>query len=352
MESYSIEDLENKLKQDKAELQEIEALLEEDSNDDELQTLKNDLISIIKTTTDLIIKKQRERENNNISNVTTQNNSTNSVAVNNINNDNDNNNNFNPSSEFKNNNIIIPPPPTINKKSTYNDIINNNNNYNNNNNNNNSNNNDNYNNNYNNNNTSTNIIEDSSFSETKMTVGSVCEGQYSVDGIWYRAKIDSINKDGTFVVTYTDYGNSETLTFDKIRPPTRSLKLLANQTLEQKKYLQAPDQIQAIPKSLKILPEDSEEIRKQKQKKIHSIKSMNRLKKVEEEGKQKTQAWKDFVNKPKKSIPGTFTDRKKTSMFSTGDGIHSKVGVIGSGRGMTESQQFQSLAKKSSSIYP
>lgn len=317
MESYSIEDLENKLKQDKTELLEIEALLEEDNNDDELQTLKNDLITIIKTTTDLIIKKQREKETNNIiNNVTTPINST-SVAVNNTNNNNSNNN-FNSSSEFKNNNIII-PPPTINKKSTFNDNDNNN--------------------------IPSNIIEDNSFSETKMTVGSVCEGQYSVDGIWYRAKIDSINKDGTFVVTYTDYGNTETLTFDKIRPPTRSLKLLANQTLEQKKYLQAPDQIQVIPKSLKILPEDSEEVKKQKQKKIHSIKSMNRLKKVEEEGKQKTQAWKDFVNKPKKSIPGTFTDRKKTSMFSTGDGIHSKVGVIGSGRGMTESQQFQSLAK-------
>ncbi|KAM9954073.1 hypothetical protein ACTFIR_009197 [Dictyostelium discoideum] len=337
MESYSIEDLENKLKQDKTELLEIEALLEEDNNDDELQTLKNDLITIIKTTTDLIIKKQREKETNNIiNNVTTPINST-SVAVNNTNNNNSNNN-FNSSSEFKNNNInnnnnnnnniIIPPPTTtINKKSTIND-------------------------NDNNNNIPSNIIEDNSFSETKMTVGSVCEGQYSVDGIWYRAKIDSINKDGTFVVTYTDYGNTETLTFDKIRPPTRSLKLLANQTLEQKKYLQAPDQIQVIPKSLKILPEDSEEVKKQKQKKIHSIKSMNRLKKVEEEGKQKTQAWKDFVNKPKKSIPGTFTDRKKTSMFSTGEGIHSKVGVIGSGRGMTESQQFQSLAKKSSSIYP
>ncbi|KAM9978144.1 hypothetical protein ACTFIY_011900 [Dictyostelium cf. discoideum] len=336
MESYSIEDLENKLKQDKTELLEIEALLEEDNNDDELQTLKNDLITIIKTTTDLIIKKQREKETNNIiNNVTTPINST-SVAVNNTNNNNSNNN-FN-SSEFKNNNnnIIIPPPTTINKKSTYNDNDNDNNNNNNNN----------------NNNLPSNIIEDNSFSETKMTVGSVCEGQYSVDGVWYRAKIDSINKDGTFVVTYTDYGNTETLTFDKIRPPTRSLKLLANQTLEQKKYLQAPDQIQVIPKSLKILPEDSEEVKKQKQKKIHSIKSMNRLKKVEEEGKQKTQAWKDFVNKPKKSIPGTFTDRKKTSMFSTGEGIHSKVGVIGSGRGMTESQQFQSLAKKSSSIYP
>ncbi|KAK5581888.1 hypothetical protein RB653_003468 [Dictyostelium firmibasis] len=346
MESYSIEDLENKLKQDKTELQEIEALLEEDNNDDELQTLKNDLIAIIKTTTDLIIKKQREQEINNINNVTTPTttNSTSVVVNNNNNNDNNinSNNNFNSSSEFKNNNNNIIPPPTIKKSST---TYNNSNNDNNNNNNNSNDNN-------NNDNIPSNIIEDSSFSETKMTVGSVCEGLYTVDGIWYRAKIDSINKDGTFVVTYTDYGNSETLTFDRIRPPTRSLKLLANQTLEQKKYLQAPDQIQAIPKSLKILPEDTEEVRKQKQKKIHSIKSMNRLKKVEEEGKQKTQAWKDFVNKPKRSIPGTFTDRKKTSMFSTGDGIHSKVGVIGSGRGMTESQQFQSLAKKSSSIYP
>lgn len=70
---------------------------------------------------------------------------------------------------------------------------------------------------------------------------------------------------------------------------------------------------------------------------------------VEEEGKKKKQVWKDFQNKPKKAIPGTFTDKKKTSMFSTTLNINGKVGVIGSGKGMTESQTFSALPKKACS---
>ncbi|EGC37069.1 hypothetical protein DICPUDRAFT_150386 [Dictyostelium purpureum] len=310
MESYSIQDLENKLKTDKEELLEVESLLEED-NDAELQKLKDDLIAIIKTTTDLIFKKKRELDNNN-----------------------------------NNNNNVNTQPPIIPQTSNSNININSNSNGNSNNNNY-----DIYNSsNYQQPQTQQQQIEQ--FSEdNSLTVGTVCEAQYSVDGVWYKAVIDSINKDGTFIVTYPDYGNSEVLTFDKIKPPTRSQKLLLNQNLEQKKYLQAPDTIQSIPKHLRILPEDNEETRKQKEKRIRSIKSMNRLKKVEEEGKQKTQAWKDFLNKPKRSVPGTFTDKKKGSMFSTSDSAGSKVGVIGSGRGMTESQQFQGFSKKAPSQF-
>jgi len=189
-------------------------------------------------------------------------------------------------------------------------------------------------------------------SNGKMSVGTQCEAQYSVDQIWYAAIIDSINKDGTYSVTYTEYGNSETLSIDKIRPPSRSQRLVANSQLETKKYLMAPEAIQQIPKSLKVLPEDSEQVKKQKLKKIQNIKSQNRLKEIEDESKKKKQEWRDFINKPKKSIPGTFTDKKKKSMFSTSDNVNSKVGVIGSGRGMTENQNFQGFSKKQTSFIP
>ncbi|KAF2076305.1 hypothetical protein CYY_002420 [Polysphondylium violaceum] len=297
----TIQELENKLESDKKELQEIELLLEEDPNDEELINLKNDLVSLIKTTSDLIINTKRSLD-------TQLSNNSNTIdkALDSSNSSN-NNNSINTTTQAA---IALEPVLQYNDNSQ--------------------------------------IYSSSG----RMTVGTQCEAQYSVDGVWYAAIIDSINKDGTYAVTYPEYGNSETLSIDKIRPPSRSQRLVANSTLETKKYQIAPDAIQQIPKSLKVLPEDTEQVKKQKLKKIQNIKSQNRLKEIEDESKKKKQEWRDFINKPKKSIPGTFTDKKKKSMFSTSDNINSKVGVIGSGRGMTENQSFTGLARKQNTFMP
>eukprot|EP01133_Synstelium_polycarpum_P004285 gene4285-5003_t len=146
---------------------------------------------------------------------------------------------------------------------------------------------------------------------------------------------------GVVLAENNNYGNSETLTVENIRPPSRQ-KLVPSIKDHSSRYSTAADTILSIPKSLKILPEDSEEVRKQKEKKQHSIRTQNR---ADEEHRKKKQQWKDFQAKPKKSIPGTFTDKKKGSMFSTPDNINGRVGVIGSGRGMTENATF-SLDKK------
>eukprot|EP01132_Coremiostelium_polycephalum_P003618 gene3618-4504_t len=286
----TIDKLENKIKSDKEELQEIELLLEDDPNNDELLTMKSELVELIKTSSELLIQKTRNQQQLQQSN-------------NNIVDDINNNNNNTPS-----------PPISTTTSST------------------------------------TNQIKKKEDESGKIGIGTACEAKYSVDGIWYNAVITGINKDGTYFVTYTDYGNTESLNLENIRPPTRSQKLIDNQQLEQKKYLITPDAIQEIPKSLKVLPTDSDDVKKQKLKKIHSIKSQNRLKLQDEQSKKKKQAWQDFQNKQKKTVPLSYTDKKKGSMFSTPDNLNGKVGVIGSGRGMTETQSFQSISKKSCTI--
>lgn len=89
-------ELENKIKTDKEELQEIEILLEGDPSNQELITLQNDLVEIIKQSQELLTNKQRENENLNNNN------------SNNENNNNSNNNNENIKLESKQEETIVP----------------------------------------------------------------------------------------------------------------------------------------------------------------------------------------------------------------------------------------------------
>ena len=53
----------------------------------------------------------------------------------------------------------------------------------------------------------------------KLKTGNFVAAKFSVDGAWYRAKITTINdEDNTLTVLFVDYGNSETVALDDIRP--------------------------------------------------------------------------------------------------------------------------------------
>ncbi len=59
------------------------------------------------------------------------------------------------------------------------------------------------------------------------------------------------------------------------------------------------------------------------------------------EQRQKADAWKSFVGGKgaKKKKAGFMTGRKKGSMFSVEGGSDAKVGVVGSGKGMTHNSK-------------
>ncbi len=162
-------------------------------------------------------------------------------------------------------------------------------------------------------------------------VVTVCEAKFSEDGVWYKATINSILEGGKYHVTYVDYGNEEVVSIADIRPLSDAAKKTS--TLPMKRPI-VPDAIQSIPKSLQILPTDTEEIRATKKKKVKAIKSANRLKTMEEEGKTKKTAWQSFQNKPKKTVPMSFSGRKKESIFKSPD-EGGKIGVTGSGMHLT-----------------
>lgn len=168
---------------------------------------------------------------------------------------------------------------------------------------------------------------------TFFAVGTICESKYSVDGEWYKAKIDSILEGGKYHVTYIEYGNNEVVSIADIRPLRDMTKQNKNNPL---KRPVVPDAIQQIPKSLQILPTDSEEDRVAKKKRVHAIKSANRLKTLEEERNHVKNNWLKFQTKPKKKVPMTLTNTKKASIFASPDSVTGKVGVTNSGKAMTQ----------------
>jgi survival-of-motor-neuron-related-splicing factor 30 len=106
-----------------------------------------------------------------------------------------------------------------------------------------------------------------------------------------------------------------------------------------------------IPKSLKILPTDSEEVRQQKRRKIRAIKSQFRKKKMEEDRNNQKNAWKEFKEKTsKKPKIGFLSSIHRESIFKSPDTVFGKVGVIGSGKEPTPTPSIAPFVMKSKRI--
>jgi survival-of-motor-neuron-related-splicing factor 30 len=189
-------------------------------------------------------------------------------------------------------------------------------------------------------------------SSSMFTVGTACEAKFSEDNVWYKATINAVLEGGKYHVTYTEYGNSEEVPVTDIRPLTEPSK---KKILPLKRPI-VPDAIQQIPKSLQILPTDSEEVRAAKKKKIKAIKSANRLKEKDDEGKMKKNAWQKFQKNPPRHVPMSLSSKKKESIFKSPD-QGGKIGVTGSGKPMTQSAtpkdmfKIGNVASKKAEIY-
>jgi survival-of-motor-neuron-related-splicing factor 30 len=92
-----------------------------------------------------------------------------------------------------------------------------------------------------------------------------------------------------------------------------------------------------IPDNLRLLPTDTEEIKKRKRKKVKALKANFLEKKTTAEESQVRNEWESFKNKAAKKKPvGALSNLKKESIFKSPDEVGGKVGVTGSGQGLTE----------------
>ena len=77
-----------------------------------------------------------------------------------------------------------------------------------------------------------------------------------------------------------------------------------------------------------------------KRKKIHAFKSKARQEQLEVAQNKKQNAWQQFqTTKAKTKKVGFYTGRKKESIFKSPEDPFGKVGVIGSGKGLTDFQK-------------
>ena len=101
------------------------------------------------------------------------------------------------------------------------------------------------------------------------------------------------------------------------------------------------------PEHLKLKRSDTEKVKMQKKKKLKALKYQYKVKQQEVESKSRQNVWLDFTNKATASKQGYFAHKAgQESIFKSPDTVTGKVGVVGSGRQMTQYDQTKvKLAK-------
>lgn len=203
--------------------------------------------------------------------------------------------------------------------------------------------------------------------KTEIATGFQCEAKYYVDSQFYTCSVTQITPFG-FQVLFDGYGNSEEVPYEYMRQlstaaatsgaavaspaviraqETVSTSTAVAASIAAGKPVLAPiDKPIKIPENLQILPTDTDAEKERKRKRLRQIKSINRHKNIDNERNSKQNDWKTFQHKAiKKKVKGTSgaLTKKGESMFASPATVHGRVGVVGSGQGMTE---FQDARKK------
>ncbi|KAG2454532.1 hypothetical protein HYH02_000379 [Chlamydomonas schloesseri] len=169
-------------------------------------------------------------------------------------------------------------------------------------------------------------------------IGAQCQAVYSADGQYYDATVEAISAAGNFIVVFEGYGNKEEVGLTGIRPRPGADEGYKGVAAPKRKRVEDEPVVNEIPKWLAIKDTDDEKTKARKKKLLKSMKSKIRFQQKDLAQKQKQDNWQSFLKgKGSKKKTGFLTGSiKKDSMFSVPEGVNAKVGVIGSGRGMTD----------------
>ncbi|CAL9040250.1 uncharacterized protein LOC135620341 isoform X2 [Musa acuminata AAA Group] len=183
----------------------------------------------------------------------------------------------------------------------------------------------------------------------KFSVGTKVQAVWSEDGEWYDATIEAVTPNGYYVY-YDGWGNKEEVDHANVRPVEEGDALLeaereaeaTRQAIKRKIAQSAITDFQArtLPAKLRIDPNDPDDVKATKRKKIHAFKSKVRSEQLEVAQNKRQNAWQQFQStKGKTKKIGFFSGRKRESIFKSPDDPRGKVGVTGSGKGLTEFQK-------------
>ncbi|KAH1116015.1 hypothetical protein GLYMA_17G001900v4 [Glycine max] len=195
------------------------------------------------------------------------------------------------------------------------------------------------------------LLDSSSDHQEKLPVGTKVQAVWSEDGEWYDATIEAYTPNG-YYVSYDNWGNKEEVdpaNVRSIQEGSVDALLEAERVAEatkqaiKRKIAQAASidlQSRSLPTKLRIEADDPEDVKASKRKKIHAFKSKMRMEQLEVTQNKRQNAWQQFQStKGKAKKIGFFSGRKRESIFKSPDDPQGKVGVTGSGKGLTEFQK-------------
>lgn len=184
--------------------------------------------------------------------------------------------------------------------------------------------------------------------EDKFPVGTKVQAVWSEDGEWYDATVEAVTPNG-YYVSFDGWGNKEEVDPANVRAIEYNALLEAEKVAEatkqaiKRKIAQAASvdfQSRSLPAKLRITSDDPEDVKAAKRKKIHAFKSKMRLEQLEVAQNKRQNAWQQFqTTKGKTKKVGFFSGRKRESIFKSPDDPQGKVGVTGSGKGLTDFQK-------------
>eukprot|EP00343_Euplotes_focardii_P005653 CAMPEP_0205814140 /NCGR_PEP_ID=MMETSP0205-20121125/19122_1 /ASSEMBLY_ACC=CAM_ASM_000278 /TAXON_ID=36767 /ORGANISM="Euplotes focardii, Strain TN1" /LENGTH=131 /DNA_ID=CAMNT_0053097577 /DNA_START=190 /DNA_END=583 /DNA_ORIENTATION=- len=101
-----------------------------------------------------------------------------------------------------------------------------------------------------------------------------------------------------------------------------------------------------IPDKLRLKSTDTEDQRLTKRKKVKALKMNHKRKNMENSNKEKQESWLRFKDKGSRSKKGHYqVTKSQNSIFKTPDTMEGKVGVVGSGNGVSNSYQKKKHAE-------
>lgn len=169
----------------------------------------------------------------------------------------------------------------------------------------------------------------------ELTSGIFCEAIYMDDGRWYPCCIERAVEDG-YQIKFKKYGTIALVPREYIR---------INKDKGIKREYEEMTSFKA-PEHLKIRPTDTPETKKQKKRKIKAIKQHIKTKALDKEAKERQNVWHNFNSDGAKSKKGYYALKKAESIFKSPDTVEGKVGVTGSGKGMTALTQKPKVTEK------
>ena len=161
---------------------------------------------------------------------------------------------------------------------------------------------------------------------SELSGGTYCEAIYIEDGRWYPCTVDRVVEDG-YQVKFKKYGTQAVVPREYMRT-TKDGKPIKRPFEEMTTF--------KTPEHLKIRQTDTPEQKKQKKKKIKAIKQHLKIKSADKEAKERQEGWLQFNSSAAKNKKGYYAVKKGESIFKSPDTVEGKVGVMGSGKGMTK----------------